>query len=103
MICTLLYREGLFFHPLTGALVAVPSDGAQVTKLWDSLDEHDEYFVLDGEGDWLSHARIRLLQDGRGLYHDDVDGYELVSESEVEEWLEEGLLVKALPEHPQEQ
>lgn len=46
---------------------------------------------------------LRLLADGRGLYDDDIDGYELVAEAEIEEWLAEGLLVKTLPQHPQDQ
>ncbi len=89
-----IYYQGLLLDPLSGQPLAVLLE-ARGWQLWESLDPKTELLVVDHEGDWLDGARVRFFADGRALYHDTVEGFEILSVAEVDEVWELGAFTRA--------
>ena len=85
------YDNGCLYDPRQQRLLAISPESLSAWKLWDSL-ETPAHRVLDSDGDWLDHAELKPLPDGRALYHDELDGWELLSVDEVELLIEMGAI-----------
>jgi hypothetical protein len=89
-----VYSDGLLVDSVSGQPLAVLFE-ARGWELWESLDCKKELLVVDHEGEWLDDARVRFFADGRALYHDRVEGFDILSVIEVNELWDLGAFVRA--------
>jgi ATP-dependent protease HslVU (ClpYQ) ATPase subunit len=64
----------------------------ELSELWDSLSDGATYRVLDEDGVNMAGAMVRRIDEETWLYVDEVDGYRVVSDEDVQRLLLDVLL-----------